>query len=59
MEVKTIVNLAVNHYQNVGHFGYKGLVGFLNHAAKQVLERDLTESEADEIFSEALKALFN
>jgi len=58
-ETETIVNLTVNHYRNVDHFGYKGLINFLKSVGREVFERELTEEEMERAFCAAMTALFN
>jgi hypothetical protein len=56
---KTIIALALNHYEGAESFNYAGLMGFLKSASQAVLERNPSEKEMDELFAAVVNALFN
>lgn len=56
---QSVINCALNHYRDASSIKFPALVRFVNATARQVFERELTESEKEKVFKLTMAALFN
>lgn len=56
---QAIVDCVLNHYRDQPAIKFPALIRFIDTTARQVFERELTESEKERVFKLAMAALFN